>query len=101
MTIKRTEQGAQCTFWRECTMRIVILGSWTEKNRDEDRLEGTAEEFAAACRELGGAIARLGQVVIAGGRSPDTADYHVVRGVVETAVAMGIKDHRVEIIRPV
>jgi Predicted nucleotide-binding protein containing TIR-like domain len=67
-------------------MRIAILGSWrvTKRGQGDGDLpvRGSKAEFDKACFELGRELANRQQVIIVGGQSDSTADFHVVRGYV-------------------
>lgn len=79
-------------------MRIAILGSWRDRDR-EYRLRANAEEFTSACDELGREFARREQVIIVGGQSEHTADRHVVNGIIRVRGNSGER-HAIEVIRP-
>jgi TIR domain len=81
-------------------MRVAILGSWRDEDRQAWKLTRTADDYARACRELGQALARLGHTVVGGGKSADTADYHVVQGILEIAGELSSASPLVEVIRP-
>jgi hypothetical protein len=57
------------------------------------------EEFRAACEELGRELARREQTLIVGGQSKNTADWHVVNGVVSVRGNSGER-HAIEVVRP-
>jgi len=83
-------------------MPISILGSWKERRKsDKDYpLIETHDEFAAACEDIGGALAREDQQVIVASEDSDTADYHIVKGIVETAAVDGRLRPLIHIIEP-
>lgn len=79
-------------------MRIAVLGSWRADN-DRWRMRGTKPEFDAACDELGRELARRQQVVLVGGQSDNTADSHVVKGII-TVAGGSVQRPLIEIVRP-
>jgi hypothetical protein len=66
-------------------MKIAILGSWRLGDKEQWRLSGSETEFTAACEQIGNELALRKQRVIVGGEDPETADYHVVRGIMQKA----------------
>jgi len=80
-------------------MRIGVLGSWRPDPGEWD-LRGTREEFESACKVLGKELARRGQTIIVGGEAASTADYHVVRGVLEILEGVRPEKAMIEVIRP-
>lgn len=79
-------------------MRVAILGSWREHVR-QYRLREDRAQFSAACEEIGRELARRGQIAIVGGESENTADHHVVNGMIRV---LGGSAERpvIEVIRP-
>jgi len=79
-------------------VRIAALGSWRAGEQNW-KLRGTQQQFAAACDELGRELGRRQQVLIVGGQSETTADYHIVNGIVSV---VGASTHRplIEVCRP-
>jgi hypothetical protein len=69
------------SYWRYA-LRIAIFGSWRTDTVAQN-IKGTYSQFTEACYELGKAIALSGHTVIAAGDGQNTADYHVVRGVLD------------------
>ena len=67
-------------------MRIAVLGSWKPDSREQ--LLQSHEEFAVACEEIGRELARQEQVVIVGGDSSSTADFHVAKGMASVMAVM-------------
>lgn len=67
-------------------MRIAIFGSWKSYRSDQWELRGTLSEFEVACRTLGAEIAQRGHSVIIASANPNTADYHIVRGILDAGV---------------
>ena len=80
-------------------MRVTILGSW-HNDSGEWGLRGTHSEFVTACRSIGLRLGRARVPVIVGGSSPNTADYHVVAGVMEASSGTDITRPLIEVIRP-
>jgi hypothetical protein len=78
-------------------MRIAILGSW--KLDRTGQMQRTREEFAAACEEIGRELARQHQVVIVGSESANTADLHVVNGMLSVIAISPDNSSRIEVIR--
>ena len=78
-------------------MRIAVLGSW--KSDRTEQMQRTQEEFAAACEEIGRELARQNQVVVVGSESANTADLHVVRGMLSVIAVSPDNSSRIEIIR--
>ena len=72
-------------------MRVAVLGSWNpEKNRRQKydtALTGTAEEFQAACREIGAALIERRHSLIVGSEGQDTADCHATLGALDAVRA--------------
>jgi hypothetical protein len=68
-------------------MPIAILGSWNERRKSDPDypLKETHDKFAEACEDIGRELARHEQQVIVARDAPTTADYHIVKGIVETA----------------
>jgi hypothetical protein len=66
-------------------MPITIFGSWRDTDTKEFTLYGSRGEFKEACEALGRALASAEQQVIVNSDSTDTADYHVVEGIVNRA----------------
>jgi len=62
---------------------IIISGSWDERMNPRWHLRGSKEEFVNACVNLGKRIARYRQAVMVTSDQDNTADYHVVNGIVE------------------
>lgn len=56
-------------------MRIALLGSWRESDREEMHLVDQAE-FKGAAETVGRAIIRLGHSLIVGSDREESADYH-------------------------
>src|SRR5215204_1534295 len=83
-------------------MPIAILGSWKEMRKSDTDypLIETHDKFAEACEDIGGALAREEQQVIVASDNLDTADYHIVKGIVETAAVDGRLRPLIHIIQP-
>jgi hypothetical protein len=79
---------------------IAISGSWKEERAKEWNLENGAD-FAFACEELGKKIARElhGATVIVHSDKPDSADYYIIRGIVNVFDG-GVKKVNVLIVTP-
>src|SRR4051812_7291457 len=81
-------------------MRTTILGGWKEGDPREHALTGSYEEFAAACEAIGKALARKHHAVIVGSESSYSADYHIVKGIVEGAAGDDVPHPLVHVIKP-
>jgi len=81
-------------------MPITILGSWLEDNAGAFALEGSRVEFVEACEAIGRALASREQQIIVGSDSQISADYHVVKGVVDRAGEDEALRPLVHVIRP-
>jgi len=81
-------------------MKIAIIGSWREGNREWGLL-GSHSEFEKACLEIGREIGHNRQIVIVGSQSLVTADIHVVRGVIEAVRNQKIEHSMIEVLRTV
>jgi hypothetical protein len=77
-------------------MRIAIVGSWRMRDKQRWKLSRSRDEFTAACVAIGHELALKKQTVIVGGEDPETADCHVVGGVIEKA---GGTKRLIEVIR--
>lgn len=66
-------------------MRLTILGSFPNEGTNEYPLQGTSDNFGEACRAIGRRLGQEGQVVVVGTDSQESADYHVVKGIIDTA----------------
>lgn len=62
-------------------MKISVFGSWVSAYTSEWKSKGLQDQFEQACFEIGAEIARRGHSIIISGWSLETADYHVVQGV--------------------
>lgn len=67
-------------------MKIAIVGSWQERDREKWSLSDGAR-FAGACRRFGVSVAKGGHQLIVGGSSAGTADYHAVEGIIRAKAA--------------
>ncbi len=71
-------------------MRVLVVGSVHHFDDDEESDEKSKDErkqkFREACHEIGRALASSGHIVIIGSDNPDTADPHILDGVLEAAV---------------
>jgi hypothetical protein len=65
-------------------MRIAIFGSWRVDGEFFSH-RGSQTEFEDACQEIGKQLAREGQQVLVDSESKYTADYHVVKGIVDVS----------------
>lgn len=83
-------------------MRVAVLGSWTEEDKEEWDLHETPEMFRAACRQVGSKLIELGHSLIVGSDSEHTADGNAVLGAIEalTATKATVKSPRIMVIRP-
>jgi predicted nucleotide-binding protein with TIR-like domain len=61
-------------------MRVGITGSWQDKDKEPWGLRSDLESFAAACYEIGVAIAHTGSVLTVGSDAGFTADRFAVEG---------------------
>jgi hypothetical protein len=66
-------------------MRVAILGGWDENPARNEKWKVRAEEASRgqiieACREIGARLARNQHAVIVGSEKKNSADYHVVHG---------------------
>jgi hypothetical protein len=77
-------------------MRIAVLGSW--KPTQDGEWRGTRKEFIATCEEIGRELARHEQTLIVGSESPDTADAHVVQGMLTVISASPNNRSRIEVV---
>ena len=80
-------------------MRVAVFGSWREGQK-QLRTRGSYADFVSACAAIGKALAQRRQIAIVGGESPNTADTHVVTGIVDEANASSIETELIEVIRP-
>lgn len=81
-------------------MLITILGFWDENKVNEWSLQGSHAAFAKACEDIGKELGKRQQAVIVGNDSPNAADYHIVKGMVENA-GNEISSYRlINVIRP-
>lgn len=79
-------------------MRIAIVGS--HKDDGGWRVSGTHEEFVAAARELGRALASFQHTIIVGSDRERAADLHIVQAFVEEAESQPGTRAAIEVIRP-
>lgn len=64
-------------------MNIAIFGSWKESKRADWELRDSKDSFENVCFNLGIQIAQSKHSIIVGSQSNNTADFHVVKGIVE------------------
>lgn len=70
-------------------MRIAVFGSWPSPGNDSPDWSfiGSEDDFRAACRELGAALAERGHTLLVESDDEHVADRHVVEGYVARARA--------------
>lgn len=71
------------TMSNSCSMRVAVVGSWKSRDKEKWNLKANKDEFAIACNSLGKKIARYQRSVIIGSIKEDTADFHVMMGMLE------------------
>lgn len=76
-------------------MRVAVLGSWTQEDREAWKLRETPAAFRAACRQVGAELIRRGHSLIVGSDAEHTADANAVLGAVDA-----LADARAEIDAP-
>lgn len=83
-------------------MRVAVLGSWRQEDRENWNLCETPEEFRAACKRVGSAIIEKGHSLIVGSDSEHTADGCAVEGAIESleAAKTPAASPRIMLIRP-
>jgi len=82
-------------------MRVAVLGSWRQEDRDSWRLRETPEEFQAACQQVGSELIKRGHSLIVGTASKHTADGNAVLGAIEALrVVETVESPRIMLIRP-
>src|SRR5215831_16499088 len=82
-------------------MKIATFGSWIVGKDSPWKFDGQQPEFNDACRAIGQAIAKLGHSVIVGSSDSNSADWHIVQGVMSTLTSTAApKAPLVEVIRP-
>lgn len=87
-------------------MRVAILGGWGESPAENRawKLKADAESrglMAEACRELGRRLARRQHTVVVGSEKKNSADFHVVRGMLEEIGGSSASLARIEVIEGV
>jgi hypothetical protein len=83
-------------------MRVAVLGSWREKDRNSWDLRENPEAFRAACRQVGLELIKRGHSLIVGSDSDHTADGNAVRGAIEafSVAKTTVESPRIMLIRP-
>lgn len=81
-------------------MRITILGGWKEDATGDYSLSGLHEEFVSACEAIGKRLAHAQHAVLVGTDSPSSADYHIVRGIVDGTESASVPHPLIYVIRP-
>jgi len=71
------------------SMKVGIVGSWRERDREVWSLRGDGDAFIGACRELGAGLALGRFQIVVGSDRPSTADCHVVSGYMNAVRAEG------------
>jgi hypothetical protein len=66
-------------------MRFTIVGSFPQQVDSNFPLDETVSGFSEACAEIGRRLAEVHQSVVLGAYGEETADQHVIRGIVEVA----------------
>jgi len=83
-------------------MRVAVLGSWRQEDKESWSLSETPEAFRAACRQVGLELINRGHSLIVGSDSDHTADGNAVQGAIE-ALRMAkttVESPRIMLIRP-
>src|SRR5262245_55593072 len=81
-------------------MRITILGGWHEETTGNYSLRGSRDEFVSACEAIGRCFAHAQQAVLVGTDSSVSADYHIVKGIIDGAEGTPISHPLIHVIRP-
>jgi len=81
-------------------MKIAIFGSWKESKIKNWNLRGSKEEFENACIKLGMKIAQYRHSIVVGSQSPNTADLHVVKGVIEEVKDKSLNNPLIIVLSP-
>lgn len=81
-------------------MKIAVFGSWRKSDIEYWNLRYSKDLFEKACYDLGVSIAQNGHSVIVGSQSSNTADLHIVKGIIEGTKNKILSRPLVEIFRP-
>jgi hypothetical protein len=82
-------------------MRVAVLGSWREQDKETWRLRETQDSFAEACNRIGAELIKRGHSLIVGTASRHTADDNAAEGAVAALVDANqkIDSPRITVIR--
>jgi hypothetical protein len=81
-------------------MKVVIFGSWKVSMKNDWELRESKDLFENICFNLGSKIAQKGHSIIVGSLSANTADFHVVKGIVEEFKNKSLNYPLVKVLRP-
>jgi hypothetical protein len=69
-------------------MKVAVFGSWPETGQNSEwKSYGEPDDFRAACREVGSALAERGHTLIVESDKENAADRYIVEGYVKRAAA--------------
>jgi len=83
-------------------MRVAVLGSWRQEDKQSWILRETSEAFRAACTRVGARLIEQGHSLIVGSDSAHTADGNAALGAVQAldAANLAVESPRIMLIRP-
>ena len=83
-------------------MRVAVLGSWRQQDKESWRLLESSQAFRSACRQVGAELIRRGHSLIVGTDSNHTADGNAALGALDAlnAAKSPIESPRIMVIGP-
>src|SRR5688572_32923903 len=83
-------------------MRVAVLGSWRQQDKEPWRLLESSQAFRSACRQVGAELIRRGHSLIVGTDSNHTADGNAALGALDAlnAAKTAVESPRIMVIGP-